>query len=180
MSEGKFASLTAGLLVRKGEARPSSVMPPLTFSPARVPERIEVLPVQDWTPKPPALPRRDPPKPLTVVPACEPLRMEAPFVPEPAPVRAAASAKPAKARSVASSGNPPPPAGSGKQRRLMVSLSPGEYETLGIIGVKKNATRHQLLRSALDEYLALLVEEYSGDCQCIYTGGSCNNSCSQN
>ena len=47
-----------------------------------------------------------------------------------------------------------------KPRRLMVSLSSNEHETLGLIAVKKGVTRHQLLRNALDEYLALLVEEY--------------------
>jgi hypothetical protein len=75
---------------------------------------------------------------------------------------------------VAASGDPPPPAGE-KTRRLMVSLTPSEYETLGIIGVKKALSRHQLLRGAVDEYLALLVEEYSGDCACIHSSCTCRD-----
>jgi hypothetical protein len=55
----------------------------------------------------------------------------------------------------------------------MVTVTAGEFETLGLIGVKKNVSRHQLLRNALDEYLALLVDEYSQACQCIYSGCSC-------
>jgi hypothetical protein len=74
---------------------------------------------------------------------------------------------------VASGGGQPPTGTSDKGRRLMVTVTPGEYETLGLIGVKKNVSRHQLLRNALDEYLALLVDEYSEACQCIYTGCSC-------
>ncbi|HEY4266286.1 MAG TPA: hypothetical protein VGM72_13280 [Micropepsaceae bacterium] len=67
----------------------------------------------------------------------------------------------------------PPPGQPGKTRRLTVSVSPSEYETLGLVAVKKNVTRHQLVRSALDEYLALLVDEYGEGCRCIYTGCSC-------
>jgi hypothetical protein len=61
----------------------------------------------------------------------------------------------------------------GKPRQLSVSVTPGEYETLGLIAVKKSVTRHQLVRNALDEYLALLVDEFGEGCQCIYTGCSC-------
>ena len=64
-----------------------------------------------------------------------------------------------------------------KPRRLMVSLSTEEYEMLGLIGVKKNATRHQLLRIAFDEYLLQLVEEFGEECQCIANGGSCDAIC---
>jgi hypothetical protein len=155
MNGGKFASLTAGLLVRKGEARassvmpasaavplPNSAMPPVAFSLPRAQERSSAF-VTQTSGKPPS-----------------PDKIRSP-----------------KARGAAPPGDPPPPAQTDKPRRLMVSLSHGEYETLGIIGVKKSATRHQLLRNALDEYLALLVEEYSGECECIYTGGACGNSC---
>jgi hypothetical protein len=64
-----------------------------------------------------------------------------------------------------------------KPRRLMVSLTAEEYEMLGIIGVKKNATRHQLLRIAFDEYLLQLVEEFGERCVCIANGGSCEAPC---
>jgi hypothetical protein len=64
-----------------------------------------------------------------------------------------------------------------KPRRLMVTLTPEEYEMLGIIGVKKDVTRHQLLRIAFDEYLLQLVEEYGENCVCIANGGSCDTPC---
>ena len=64
-----------------------------------------------------------------------------------------------------------------KPRRLMVSLSAEEYQMLGLIGVKKNATRHQLLRIAFDEYLLQLVEEFGEGCHCIANGGSCDAIC---
>ena len=68
---------------------------------------------------------------------------------------------------------PPPPQEPEKPRRLVVTLTAAEYETLGHMAVKKGSTRHQLLRDALDEYMALLGEEFGGDCNCIYTGCSC-------
>lgn len=130
MNGGKFASLTAGLLVRKGEARPSLMagasVVTLTL-PNHPRANVAPLPIQTG--------RR------------------------------------------AGSGNPPPPPPPDdpiKPRRLMVALSPMEFETLGYMSVKKGTTRHQLLRNALDEYMALLGEEYGEDCQCIYTGCTCD------
>jgi len=129
MNGGKFASLTAGLLVRKGEARPS------------------------------------------LMAGASVVTLTLPNAPRPnvAPV-------PIQAGRRAGSGNPPPPPPEepNKPRRLMVALSPIEFETLGHMSVKKGTTRHQLLRNALDEYMALLGEEYGGDCNCIYTGCTCD------
>jgi hypothetical protein len=140
MSGGRFASLTAGLLGRTGEARPSSPgNAPVIFSLAHSQERFGVSPRAERSLPPPARERM----------------------------------RSTKSRNAAPPGDPPPAGQSDKSRRLMVSVTPGEYETLGLIGVKKNVTRHQLLRNALDEYLALLVDEYSEACQCIYTGCSC-------
>lgn len=67
-------------------------------------------------------------------------------------------------------------ASSDKPRRMMVTLTPVEYETLGLIAVKRCTTRHQLLRSALDEYLEAVVEECGGACHCIGSGWSCGTS----
>jgi hypothetical protein len=163
MSGGKFASLTPGLLVRKGEAAPSSITPPppAPVRPfARAIERVETRtpahPVQqvhqtawqngpqrasEWQDLPP--------------------RVDA-------PERVFAQS----AREIALHSDHPD-----KPRRLMVSLTTEEYEMLGIIGVKKNVTRHQLLRIAFDEYLLQLVEEYGEGCQCIANGGSCDMPC---
>ena len=157
MSGGKFASLTSGLLVRKGEARPSEAMPPHAFSfaagfaPKQTPERHSARPLEEVPP--PAVvsgahglerPRMDQ--------VCETLEPVTPAPDE-------AAAKPCESTL--------------KPRRLMVSLSSSEHETLGLIAVKKGVTRHRLLRNALDEYLALLVDEYGDACACINSGCAC-------
>jgi hypothetical protein len=143
MSAGRFASLTAGLLGRNGEARASAGSAQVVYALSRSQERFGTPPRENRHAE-----RASPP------PSREKLT-------------------PPKLRVAAPPRDPPPPAQSDKSRRLMVTVTPGEYETLGLIGVKKNVSRHQLLRNALDEYMALLVEEYSAACQCIYTGCSC-------
>jgi len=60
-----------------------------------------------------------------------------------------------------------------KLRRLMVSLTSREYETLGIIAIKQGMTRHQLLRIALDDFLEGLIEECGRSCHCIANGWPC-------
>jgi hypothetical protein len=148
MSGGKFASLTAGLLVRKGEAAPSLVAPGPARASGRAAEGVEASaavhsrePAPEWQELPPhvAAPERVFAQPV---------------------------------REIALHSDHPD-----KPRRLMVSLSAEEYEMLGLIGVKKNATRHQLLRIAFDEYLLQLVEEFGEGCHCIANGGSCDAIC---
>lgn len=157
MSGGKFASLTSSLLVRKGEAAPSSIVSgPVASAAARsfvhASERVEAPPsthsraaahvsASEWHAPPP--------------------RIEAPE---------RVFAKPA--REIALHSDHPD-----KPRRLMVTLTAEEYEMLGIIGVKKDITRHQLLRIAFDEYLLQLVEEYGEGCVCVANGGSCDAPC---
>ena len=157
MSGGKFASLTAGLLVRKGEAGPSVVVPGPAHPLGAAPDRL----------KAPLMHPREP------APVEEPEQAPAPESQE-LPPRVAASERAfvQPVREIALHSDHPD-----KPRRLMVSLSAEEYEMLGLIGVKKNATRHQLLRIAFDEYLLQLVEEFGEECQCIANGGSCDAIC---
>ena len=156
MSGGRFASLTSGLLVRKGEAAPSIVTsgPPRPLGAA--PDRLEaaLMHARDLVPQPAPVegPERAP------RPECRELP---PSVAAPERVFAQ------PVREIALHSDHPD-----KPRRLMVSLSAEEYEMLGLIGVKKNATRHQLLRIAFDEYLLQLVEEFGEGCHCIANGGS--------
>jgi len=152
MSGAKYASLTAGLLVRKGEAAPSPITPPPALYLASAPQRPEA----PFAPFLVQVPRENAP------PAAAPVRRESEKA---APCERASRSSADRA--------PPPPDHPEKPRRLMATLTPAEYGTLGLIAVKKGVTRHQLLRNALDEYMALLVEEFGGDCQCIYTGCSC-------
>ncbi|MEI9996680.1 MAG: hypothetical protein WDM91_18930 [Rhizomicrobium sp.] len=68
----------------------------------------------------------------------------------------------------------PPPAG--KPHRMMVTLSPADFEKLGIAAVKKGVTRHQILHVALDAHLERLKREYGG-CGCMALGGGCTEDC---
>jgi hypothetical protein len=155
VSGGKFASLTSGLLVRKGEARPSPVAPPDAFF-EHVHDRLQLEWPRSRAETAQAPERSDAPQRAT---APEPQHR----APRPEP---RASVQPT--REIALHADHPD-----KPRRLMVSLSPDEYEMLGIVGVKRGVTRHQLLRTAFDEYLLQLVEEYGEACNCIATGCSC-------
>jgi hypothetical protein len=112
MSSAKFASITAGLLARKGEARPWGE-----------PE-----------------------------PGAAPLSWHG-------TIRTATSAAP-----------PPPPAG---DRSCSVRMSAHDYERLGILAVKANVTRQQLLKDALSQFLTTKAQDYS--CACL---GACNSGCS--
>ena len=63
-----------------------------------------------------------------------------------------------------------------KPHRLMVTLSPSEFEILGIAAVKRGVTRHQLLREAFDLHLERLQREFN-ECDCMMSGGPCLNGC---
>ncbi len=108
----KFASITANLLARKGEAMPSPL-------PAKQPLA--------WTPKEDAQHAHD-----------------------------------AK-----------PPHDPNRPRRLFVPLSHDEHERLAIAAVKKNATTHQIVHAALEDYFQKLAAD--AQCQCI--AGECTRAC---
>ncbi len=116
MSTQRYAPLTAGIFVRKGDAAPSAPKPSLF-----------------WTREPAPPPKPDVPP-------------------------------------------PPPPPSVDRPHRMMLTLSPTEYEKLGIAAVKKGMTRHQVLRTALDTHLERLKREYGG-CGCMAMGGSCQDGC---
>jgi hypothetical protein len=52
-------------------------------------------------------------------------------------------------------------------RRCTLRLTPCEYERLGIIAVKRDTSRQQILRLAVEEYLAAIESEYGKDCGCL-------------
>jgi hypothetical protein len=164
MSGGKFASLTSNLLVRKGEAAPSPIVSGAIASGSarsfvHASERVEApISIQGHSPGWREAPQRAPAPDWHVPPP----RIDAPE---------RVFARPA--REIALHSDHPD-----KPRRLMVALTPEEYEMLGIIGVKKDVTRHQLLRIAFDEYLAQLVEEFGERCHCVANGGGpCETPC---
>jgi hypothetical protein len=61
-------------------------------------------------------------------------------------------------------------------KRLTLRLTPAEYERIGIIGVKRDMTRQQLLRHAIDCYLAAAKAEYQASCGCL-SGEGCRGDC---
>jgi len=129
MSNAKFASITAGLLARKGEAQPWGGQPePFAAPPSWRGNIRAAVP----TAPPPVVGRN---------------------------IRATVPAAP-----------PPPPTG---DRSCSVRMSAHDYERLGILAVKANVTRQQLLKDALSQFLAAKAQDYT--CACL---GACDCSCS--
>jgi hypothetical protein len=67
---------------------------------------------------------------------------------------------------------PPPPS---KDRSCGIRMSPHDYERLGILAVKAGATRQQLLKNALAQFLASQAAHFS--CACLGKGEACGNNC---
>ena len=59
------------------------------------------------------------------------------------------------------------PAAQDGTKRCSFRLTSCEYERLGIIAVKRNLSRQQVLRQALEEYLAAIELEYGHECACL-------------
>jgi hypothetical protein len=183
MSTGKFAAMTANLLARKGDAQPSTmpehppasrgfnwtglVTPPVHRHFERVDSVFKVPPPDGRAAEGGAFVRsgedqlssRD----LRYDTAAPDPRVE--------PVGEAAAEAPAEARPSIKAREP---AVIEKPRRLFVNLTPEDYERLGIVAVKRDSTRHQLLRDALDAFIEKSSIEI--DCACVATGG-CKNNC---
>jgi len=70
------------------------------------------------------------------------------------------------------SGEAPAP----KPHRMVVTLSASDFEKLGIAAVKKNVTRHQIVRTALELHLERLKREFC-DCGCLAVDGTCLQGC---
>lgn len=70
------------------------------------------------------------------------------------------------------SGEAPAP----KPHRMVVTLSASDFEKLGIAAVKKNVTRHQIVRTALELHLERLKREFC-DCGCMAVNGTCLQGC---
>jgi len=154
MSYSKFAAITSDILVRKGEARPSPIMPPVPF--------LRMVPREQDSQSPEALARQfgftalasaleDRRKPSPVVDECDVGAPKRIFD------RTASQKSPTKAH------------------KIMIALTSAEHETLGLIASKKGFTRHEVVRKALDCYFEWLAEKYGGSCRCV--SGPCLDSC---
>ena len=129
MSSAKYASVTAGLLARKGEAQP--------WNHTGMPETESIsLPWRTYTPEMEGTPdMAAPPEKLAVLPA-----------------------SPAREKSCA------------------IRMSAHDYERLGILAVKSESSRQQLLKDALTQFLAAKARDYG--CACLTNPGSvCNSNC---
>lgn len=60
----------------------------------------------------------------------------------------------------------------GKLRRVMVAFTAEEYERLGIAAVKRNVSRHQLVREAMDLYFGHLRRDFA--CPCLADASFCS------
>ncbi len=146
MSQPRYAPITSNLLVRKGEARPWHIS--ASDCAAAPPRIVETQHDVQHEKHAPAAPQ----------PAPEAIREPEPRA---APVVSAARNSHAD--------------GEEHDRRCTLRLSHAEYERLGIIAVKKEISRQQVLRQAIEHYLATAKEEYQSACGCL--GGTCRGEC---
>jgi hypothetical protein len=73
---------------------------------------------------------------------------------------------------------PQPAVAHEKPRRVVVSMSPCEFERLGIAAVKKGVSRHDLVRDTVNAYLARLAIEMNR-CACLDDGTQCATVCAK-
>jgi hypothetical protein len=147
----RYASITADLLARKGEAQPwsESAKAPLAWE---APSGDETV-ARAWRSIPHGAPQ--------LAPSSATLRNLPPRVtPEPPRVQA-----PPQAQAVV----PPPPlvAAAHDWKKCSVRMSHHDYERLGILAVKLNKTRHGLLQEAVDRMLGEITQNYGNGCACL-------------
>lgn len=146
MSRARYTPVTADLLVRKGQARP-------------------------W-----AMPGADgfdfsQPAEISATPALEP-EDEARIAAEYAKWMRERDIPPSRTNGHAQRTHVQ---GDGDIRRYTIRLTQSEFERIGIIAVKREMTRQQVLRDAVERYLAAAQQEYKAKCTCL--GGVCNGAC---
>jgi hypothetical protein len=157
MSAQKFASITADLLARKGDASPSGIARPskatLAWDTQRiVPEMVRFSPMHATLAQSVARPPAE-----VKVPTHEDERGS-----DDAPPAGFADHVPATAD---------------KRHRISLALTTDEHERLGIVAVKRGMTRHQLMRHALDDYFQKLASEYRTQCACVSGRAGCRTGC---
>jgi hypothetical protein len=64
-----------------------------------------------------------------------------------------------------------------RPHKVRVSLSDVEFEKFGIAAVKRGATRHQLLREALNSYVDRLMQDFNESCPCLGGIPTANGCC---
>jgi hypothetical protein len=145
MTHSKFASITASLLARKGEAQPWTDPPKKSLSW----QDEDGLPLTAETIVPPPFVEV---RPAAIRPAPQPCD-EPEFSDLSAPE--------------------PRPYDPERIKKCTIRMSFIDYERLGIIAVKKKVTRQHLLHDALERCFQMAAEEYRADCACIGSRQSC-------
>jgi hypothetical protein len=148
MSSGKFASITAGLLARKGEGQP------WTQGTAQEPARVPLA----WRNEGPVEVRSD-------------MRNEPPIAVRSAPPSVAPSILRSEPRPAPASEPPPPPPI--KDKSCAVRMTMHDFERLGIVAVKDGVSRQKVLKDAVVRFLDGKAREYG--CACL---GACERNCS--
>jgi len=131
----KFAPMTAGLLARKGDAMPSTLLPPK--QPVMWARPDTQPPLQIAQPAPIPKPIAEHIECFTYVPI--------------SPSQPATDVRHA-------------PHDHDKPRRLFVALSHDEHERLAIAAAKKDMTQHQIVHHALEAYFEKLALETGCRC----------------
>lgn len=151
MSHARFASITAALLARKGEAKPWED-PPKTSLAWR----------EDLARTPPLPPIVDPP-------SVTPFAQVQALVVQPTPKQC----HEVEFSDMSSAAIAPTGSGPEKIKKCTIRLSLHDYERLGIIAVKRNVTRQHLLHDALDQFFAAATEQYNPGCACLTPEACC-------
>jgi hypothetical protein len=146
----KFASITGNLLMRKGEAGPSSGMQLRDPLPQHALRQQEPRPQES----------RHDRAPLTPVEVA---------VPRPSPIVAKPEApQPASAKPAAR-----PAADAAARHRIALRLNDDQFRRLGIAAARMHLTMQEFLAQALDARVAALAETDLAGCRCLDVGGSC-------
>jgi hypothetical protein len=160
MSHAKFAPVTSSLLVRKGEAQPSPMTPSPITPASGVPQNPAAADTKASTAQMTRAVSWLSDAQKHAAPEAEGPRFI--YKPEPPP-------------HIGSEGSDK--SDNEKPRRIVLTLSPHDYETLGLVAVKKGSTRHDLAQAAMDAYFEWLVAEYGEACNCIAGGALCRCEC---
>lgn len=148
MSAPRFASITASLLARKGEARPweEPAKQALAWERGELPPPVAVA-VPVFVPAP------------VVAHAAETgffkPSLKPPLAAEPQP---AAELAPASEHV---------PLRAGDWKKISVRMTHHDYERLGILAIKQDKTRQRVLQEAVDRLLRGITVKFGSSCACL-------------
>jgi hypothetical protein len=145
MSQPRYASITASLLARKGEAQPwaEAAKQPLAWERGELPAAAAAYFRYAQSPR--------------VAPAAQASHS----------AHAAPAPQGAPAPHAAHDPESAHPHGPADWKKISVRMSHHDYERLGILAVKQDKTRQRLLHEALDRLLAGITLKYSTGCACL-------------